>query len=84
VLVRLQSVSNEGHFTVEAETVFHPYLASPSSKVSESSHVILPAQALQAVQVTLKSVSNEGHFTIAAETVCRYYLALHRMEVSQT
>jgi hypothetical protein len=31
--------------------------------------MILPAHALQAVQVTLKLTSNEGHFTLEAETV---------------
>jgi hypothetical protein len=36
--------------------------------------MVLPAHALQAVQVTLKSVNNEGHFTLEAETVFRLFI----------
>jgi hypothetical protein len=35
VRVRLKSVSNEGHFTLEAETVFRPYLPYDCSGVTE-------------------------------------------------
>jgi hypothetical protein len=33
--VRLRSVRNKGHFTVEAETLFRPYLAYDCSGVTE-------------------------------------------------
>jgi hypothetical protein len=36
--------------------------------------MVLPADALQAVQVRLKSESNEGHFTLEVQTVFRPYL----------
>jgi hypothetical protein len=61
VHVRLISVSNEGHFTLEAETVFRPYLPSHWSGVTKICHMALPAHALLTVQVRLMSVSNEGH-----------------------
>jgi hypothetical protein len=71
VQVTLKSVSNEGHFTLEAEIVFHTYLPSHCSEVTKIRHVALPVHALRAVQVRLKSVRNEGHFTLEAETVFR-------------
>jgi hypothetical protein len=40
-----KSVSNEGHFTLEAETVFSPYLPSHCSGVTEICHMAIPAQA---------------------------------------
>jgi hypothetical protein len=64
------SVSNEGHFTLEAERVLS-YLPLHCSRVTEICDVALPAHALQAVHVRLKSVYNEGHFTLVAETVFR-------------
>jgi hypothetical protein len=69
VKVRLKSVSNEGHFTLAAETVFRPYLPAHSSGVTEICHMVHPAHALRAVQVWLKSVSKEEHFTLEAQTV---------------
>jgi hypothetical protein len=71
VQVSLKSVSNEGHFTVEAETVFRPYLLSNCSGVNEICNMALPAHVLRAVQVRLKSVSNERHFTLEAEKLFR-------------
>jgi hypothetical protein len=62
VEVTLTSVSNEGHFTPEAETVFGPYHPSHYSWVNEICHVALAAHALRAVQVRLKSLTNKGHF----------------------
>jgi hypothetical protein len=59
---------NEGHFTIEAETVFRPYHPTHWFGVTEKRHMELPAHALQAVQVRLIAVSNEGHFTLEAET----------------
>jgi hypothetical protein len=35
VQVRLKSVSKEGHFTLEAEIVFRPYLTQDSGVVTE-------------------------------------------------
>jgi hypothetical protein len=75
VQVWLKSVSTEGHFTREAETVFRSYHTSHCSGETGTSHVALNAHALQSVQVWLKSVSNEGHFTREAERVSRPYLA---------
>jgi hypothetical protein len=77
VQVRLKSVSNEGHFTFEAETVIRPYHPSHCCGVTEIYHMTLPAHALCAVQDMLKSVSDEGHFTLEAETVFRPYLLSH-------
>jgi hypothetical protein len=54
--LRLKSVCNEGHLILEAETVFRPYLHWDYSRVTEYYHVVLPALALQAVQIALKSV----------------------------
>jgi hypothetical protein len=45
--IMLKSVSNEGHFTIEAEKVFPPYLASQWSWVKEICNVALAAQALK-------------------------------------
>jgi hypothetical protein len=67
VQVRLKSVSNEGHFTLEAETLLRSYLPLHCRGVTEIYHMALPAHALRAVQVTLKSVGNEGQFTLEAE-----------------
>jgi hypothetical protein len=35
VLVRLKALSNKGHFTLEVETVFHPYLSNDCNGVTE-------------------------------------------------
>jgi hypothetical protein len=72
VHVRLKSISIEGHFTLEAETVSSAYLPSHFSGVSEICDTPLPAHALQAVEVTLKWVTNERHFTVEAEKVFVY------------
>jgi hypothetical protein len=71
VQVWLKAVRNEGHFTVEGETVFRLYLTWDCSGVSQKYHVVLPTRALRAVQVRLMAVSNEGHFTLRVETVFR-------------
>jgi hypothetical protein len=83
VQVRLKSVSNEGHFTLEAETVIRPYLPSHCSGVTEKFHVALSAHALQAAQFTLTPISNEGHFTLEAKTVSPPYLPSHFSRVTQ-
>jgi hypothetical protein len=61
------SVTNERHFTLEAETVFRPYVASHCRGVTETSHVALPSHTPQTVHVLSKSIFNEGHFTLEAE-----------------
>jgi hypothetical protein len=83
VQVRLKSVSNKGHYSLEAETFSHPYLPLHCSGVTETYHVALPVHALQIVQVRLKSVSNEGHFTLEAEAVFGPYLPSHCSGVSE-
>jgi hypothetical protein len=64
VQVFSKSVCNEGHFTLRAERVFPPYLASHCSRVSETSIMVLAGHGLPAVQVWPKSVNNEVHFTL--------------------
>jgi hypothetical protein len=66
-----QSVSSEGHFTLETESVFRPYLASHYSGVTQTSNMAVPPHAPQPVEGWSKSGSNEGHFTLEAETVFR-------------
>jgi hypothetical protein len=51
VQVVFKSVSDEGHFTLEAETVFRPCLAWHCSRVPVTSRVVLPAHWLLTVQV---------------------------------
>jgi hypothetical protein len=75
--VRLKSVINEGHFTLEAETVFRPYLPLHCSEETEIYYMALPTHVLRAVEVRLKSVNNEGYFTLQAERVSRPYHPLH-------
>jgi hypothetical protein len=75
--VRVKSVRNKGHFTLDAETVVFPSVPSHCSGVIEIWHMALPVHALHAVQVRLMSVSNEGYFTLAAETVFRPNLTSH-------
>jgi hypothetical protein len=74
VQVRLKAGSNEGHFTLQAETAFHPCLPSHCSGVTEICHMALSAHALRGLQVRLQTVSNERHFALEAETVFRTYL----------
>jgi hypothetical protein len=71
VQVKLKSVSNEGHFTLDAETVFLPYLPSLCSGVTEICDMALYTHALLAVQITVKSDSNEVNFTVEAEEIFR-------------
>jgi hypothetical protein len=53
-------------------------LSAPScSGVTQASHMALPPQAPQPVQVWSQWDSNEGHFTLATETVFPPYLASH-------
>jgi hypothetical protein len=50
----VEVVSNEGHFNLEAEIFFCPYLPSHWSGVSDIYHIELPMLALSAVQGRLK------------------------------
>jgi hypothetical protein len=84
VQVRLKSISNEGYFTLEAETVYRVCLPSNCSGVTEICDMALPAHVLQAVQVRLKSLSNEGYFTLDAETVFHSYPPSHCCGVIET
>jgi hypothetical protein len=83
VQVWLKSVSNEGHFTREAETV-RPYFVSHCTGVTETSQMALTAHNLQVEHVLLKSVSNDGHFTREPETALRPSLASHFIGAIET
>jgi hypothetical protein len=78
VPVSLKLVSNERHFTLEAEAVLHSYLPSHFRRVTEIFSIERPVHALRAVRVRLKSVSKERQFTLDAETVFRPYVMSHR------
>jgi hypothetical protein len=67
VQVTLTPLRNEGYFTLEAKTVFRPYLPSRCRGVIQICNMTLPAHVLHDVQFRLKSVSNEGHFTLEAK-----------------
>jgi TFIIF-interacting CTD phosphatase-like protein len=70
--------------TLEAETVFHTYLASHCSRVTQKSHLAIPEHVMQALQVRIKSESNEKHFTLEARAVFRLYLATHSSGMTET
>jgi hypothetical protein len=71
--VRLKSVGNEGHFTLEHETVFRRI--SPTIAVGlQSFHKVLAAHMLKAMQRRMNTVGNESHFTLEIETLFRPYL----------
>jgi hypothetical protein len=63
VKVWSKPVSNEGHFSLEAERLFRLYFTSYFSGVTETSHLALRTHSIPAVEVCSKSVGNEGHFT---------------------
>jgi hypothetical protein len=75
--VSLTSVSNERHFTLDAQTVLRQYLRSHCTRMSKICHIAQPAHALHAVKFRLKLVSNKGHFTHEAERVFRTYHTRH-------
>jgi hypothetical protein len=62
--VRLMSVSNQGHFTLEVGTVFHPYVPWTCSGVIQIYCMTHSVHAPQAVQFMVNSVSNKGHFPL--------------------
>jgi hypothetical protein len=84
VQVRLKSVRNEGPFTLEAETVFRPYLPSYCSGVTQVYNMELPTHALLALQVRLITESNKGHFILEAQTVFHPYIPSHCSAVTET
>jgi hypothetical protein len=73
----VETVSNEDHFTPEAEMVFGPYLASHCRGVNENSQREFSAHSLQAGRFWSKLVSNKVHLTLEADKVFRTYLASH-------
>jgi hypothetical protein len=64
VKVRFKYGCQYGYFTIQAETVFRPYLASHCSGVSGIWDMALRTNALRAVQVRMKLVSHEGYFSV--------------------
>jgi hypothetical protein len=81
--VRLNSISIERRFNLEAETVFRPYLHSHYTGVTEICFMALLAHSLLAVEVRLKSGSNESLLTLETETVYRPYLLSHCRGVTE-
>jgi hypothetical protein len=68
----MKSVSNEGHFTLQATTVSRPYLVSYSTAVSQGTPVALAPCALQRGQYRSNSTSKEWHFTLEAKSFFFY------------
>jgi hypothetical protein len=64
---KLKCVSNERHFTIEAEINFRRSLPSHFCRVTEICLLEIPARVLRAGKVRLKAVSNEGSFTTQVE-----------------
>jgi hypothetical protein len=58
-----RNTSNEGHFTLEAESVSRFYLASHCTGASEASGPLLIIHALQVGQIFSKVIGNERHFS---------------------
>jgi hypothetical protein len=67
--VRSKLGSNEGQFTLDAETGFRPYLASHCSGLTLTSEMMHPHHAPQPVQDWSKSGNKEENFTLGAETI---------------
>jgi hypothetical protein len=82
VHVSSKSVSKEGPFTHEAETVFRRYVASHRRGVIGTSYLTLASHAPRSVAVWSKSVGNGGQFTLEAERVSRPYLASFSSEAT--
>jgi hypothetical protein len=53
VEVRLKSVGNEWHITLEDEKVFRPYFPPHCSGVTEKCHEALPVHTLRTVHIRL-------------------------------
>jgi hypothetical protein len=81
VQVRWKSGSEEGHITLEGETVF---LSPHCSRLTQTSNMGLPRHATKAVQDWWKSGRKEGPFTLQAERVYCPYVASHFRVVTQT
>jgi hypothetical protein len=79
-----KSGNKEGHFSLDAETVFRLYLGSHWSWVTQTSRVVLPPYPQQTAQVWSKLGGKEGHFTVEAGTVLHSYLASHCSCMTQT
>jgi hypothetical protein len=78
-----KSGSNKGHFTREAETVFHPYLSWHCKGVSNITATLFPL-APQTLQVCSRSGSKKGQVIREGEEVFHPYLASHCSTVTQT
>jgi hypothetical protein len=79
-----QSGTDKGHITLQAETVFRPYIASHFSVVTHTSQVAFPPHAPKPLELWLKSDSKKGQFTLEVETVFSLYHAPHCRGVTQT
>jgi hypothetical protein len=82
VQVGSQSVGNEGHFALEAETVFRPYVERLCSGVTDTTHPALSARALDAEQDWSKWVRKGGHFTLEDKRVLPSYPPSHSPSLS--
>jgi hypothetical protein len=93
VQVRFKSVSNEGHFTREPETVFRPHLPSHWSGITEICRIALPVHELRAVevrkyyfdcQVECPSLLNDFNHTFVVCSACeicsRCYVSVTLLE----
>jgi hypothetical protein len=69
VQVWSKSVSEEGHFTLQADTFSRSYLASYCKGVAEISDRVLCTDRLQAMYIWSRSASKVGHLTLEAGTV---------------
>jgi hypothetical protein len=78
-----KSGGNKGHFTLEAETGFHPYLDLHNSGMTQKSQVAIHHHQPQQEQVWSKSGTKEEHVALQAITVSRPYLASHCSGVSK-
>jgi hypothetical protein len=79
-----KSVSKDGRFVTETQTVSRPYVAFHCSGVTEITNLILPTHPVQTVQVWTKSGIKEGHFNLEAEAVFLPYLTSHCIGVTET
>jgi hypothetical protein len=71
-----KSGTNEGQFTLVAETVLRRSIASHFSWVTQASRVGIPPHAPKPLRIWSKSGSN-GHFPLEVERVFPPYLASH-------
>jgi hypothetical protein len=75
---------NKGHFALDAERNFLPYLANHWNRENETWHVVLVDHKLHALQICWKTISNERHFTLEAEIFLHSYIHFNRNGFTQT